>query len=50
MVSSMGWLISMYAYAEYSQVFGGAAALSTQWVGIHETNASFPLAAFEYLS
>lgn len=29
--SSMGGLISLYAIAEYPQVFGGAAALSTHW-------------------
>jgi len=50
MGSSMGGLISVYAYAEYPKVFGGAAALSTHWVGIHEANARFPLAAFDYLS
>lgn len=31
--SSMGGLISMYAICEYPQVFGGAACLSTHWVG-----------------
>ena len=31
--SSMGGLISFYALCEYPQVFGGAAALSTHWVG-----------------
>lgn len=31
MGSSMGGLISVYAVAEYPQVFGGAAALSTHW-------------------
>jgi len=50
MGSSMGGLISVYAYAEYPQVFGGAAGLSTHWVGTHTANASFPLAAFGYLS
>lgn len=29
--SSMGGLISLYAIAEYPQVFGGVAALSTHW-------------------
>lgn len=31
--SSMGGLISMYALCQYPQVFGGAACLSTHWVG-----------------
>lgn len=31
MGSSMGGLISLYALAEYPQVFGGAAAVSTHW-------------------
>ncbi|MFT3762977.1 MAG: alpha/beta hydrolase-fold protein [Pseudoxanthomonas sp.] len=31
MGSSMGGLISVYAIAEYPQVFGGAGALSTHW-------------------
>ncbi|GAB4406576.1 MAG: alpha/beta hydrolase-fold protein [Bacteroidia bacterium] len=33
--SSMGGLISMYALCEYPEVFGGAACLSTHWVGIY---------------
>jgi len=33
MGSSMGGLISMYAMAEYPQVFGAAACLSTHWPG-----------------
>ncbi len=35
--SSMGGLISWYAVAEYPQIFGGAAALSTHWPGIFVT-------------
>ena len=31
--SSMGGLISMYAFCEYPSVFGGAACLSTHWPG-----------------
>ena len=31
--SSMGGLISLYALCEYPEVFGGAACLSTHWVG-----------------
>jgi len=49
MGSSMGGLISVYAMSEYPQVFGGAAGLSTHWVGIREANAAIPLAAFNYL-
>lgn len=49
MGSSMGGLISVYAMNEYPQVFGGAAGLSTHWVGRHAANAAIPLAAFNYL-
>lgn len=34
MGSSMGGLISMYALAEYPQVFGAAACLSSHWPGV----------------
>jgi enterochelin esterase-like enzyme len=47
--SSMGGLISVYTLSEYPQVFGGAAGLSTHWVGGFQPNAALPLAAFEYL-
>ncbi|MEZ5196001.1 MAG: alpha/beta hydrolase-fold protein [Bacteroidales bacterium] len=33
MGSSMGGLISSYAITEYPEVFGGAACLSTHWIG-----------------
>lgn len=57
MGSSMGGLISLYAMSEYPQVFGGAACLSTHWVGRPTAwgtpeqlqNAGLPLAAFRYL-
>jgi enterochelin esterase-like enzyme len=49
MGSSMGGMISIYAMNEYPQVFGGAAGLSTHWVGIFEPNSALPLAAFNYL-
>lgn len=49
MGSSMGGLISIYAMCEYPQVFGGAAGLSTHWVGTFQANAALPLAAFTYL-
>lgn len=55
--SSMGGLISLYALCEYPQVFGGAAALSTHWIGKPTAwgrervrNAALPLAAMTYLS
>ncbi|MBL8519759.1 MAG: alpha/beta hydrolase [Betaproteobacteria bacterium] len=55
--SSMGGLISIYAMSEYPQVFGGAAGLSTHWVGRPTAwgservrNAALPLAAMLYLS
>jgi len=37
MGSSMGGLISLYAICEYPDVFGGAACLSTHWVGIPDS-------------
>ena len=56
MGSSMGGLISLYALAEYPQVFGGAGGVSTHWVGLPTAwgperlrNAALPLAAFHYL-
>lgn len=57
MGSSMGGLISLYTLCEYPDVFGGAAGLSTHWVGRPGAwgypdkvqNASMPLAAFNYL-
>jgi enterochelin esterase-like enzyme len=55
--SSMGGLISIYALCGYPQVFGGAAGLSTHWVGKPTAwgrervrNAALPLAAMTYLS
>ncbi|MFZ2986591.1 alpha/beta hydrolase [Ideonella sp.] len=49
MGSSMGGLISVYAMNEYPQVFGGAAGLSTHWIGSGTPNAAIPLAALRYL-
>jgi predicted alpha/beta superfamily hydrolase len=40
--SSMGGLISMYAICEYPDVFGGAACLSTHWIGTF-TKANNPI-------
>ena len=48
--SSMGGLISIYAVCEYPEVFGGAACLSTHWVGIStDENNPIPDAFIEYL-
>jgi enterochelin esterase-like enzyme len=47
--SSMGGLISLYALTEHPQVFGGAACLSTHWIGYFERNAEVPAAALAYL-
>ena len=47
--SSMGGLISLYALTEHPQVFGGAACLSTHWIGIFERNTEVPAAALAYL-
>ncbi len=49
MGSSMGGLISVYALCEYPQVFGGAAALSTHWIGAMQRNDDVPNAAIAYL-
>jgi enterochelin esterase-like enzyme len=45
----MGGLISLYALTEHPQVFGGAACLSTHWIGYFERNAEVPAAALAYL-
>ncbi len=47
--SSMGGLISAYALCEHPQVFGGAACLSTHWIGGFERNAEIPAAGRAYL-
>ena len=48
--SSMGGLISMYAICEYPNVFGGAACLSTHWVGTFTMdNNPVPNAFINYL-
>lgn len=49
MGASMGGLISIYGHCEYPQVFGGAAALSTHWIGVYERNDDIPGAALAYL-
>ncbi len=47
--SSMGGLISMYAICEYPDIFGGAACLSTHWIGSFEDNDLFPPIYLKYL-
>lgn len=48
--SSMGGLISIYAVCEYPGVFGGAACLSTHWVGTFtKDNNPVPEAMIGYL-
>ncbi|MFM7396286.1 MAG: alpha/beta hydrolase [Gammaproteobacteria bacterium] len=49
MGSSMGGLISLYAACEYPEIFGGAAALSTHWIGTYERNNEIPSALMSYL-
>ena len=49
--SSMGGLISMYAICTYPKIFGGAACLSTHWVGTFTLeNNPIPNAFIQYLS
>ncbi|WP_347839173.1 alpha/beta hydrolase-fold protein [uncultured Draconibacterium sp.] len=49
--SSMGGLISMYAICEYPDVFGGAACLSTHWIGIfNDDNNPIPGKFKEYMA
>lgn len=49
--SSMGGLISIYAICEYPKVFGGAACLSTHWLGTFASrNNPIPAAFIDYLS
>ena len=48
--SSLGALISMYAICEYPAIFGGAACLSTHWVGtLSVENNPIPNAFISYL-
>ncbi len=48
--SSMGGLISMYAFFEYPDIFGGAACLSTHWIGGFAANEQIPQAFQNYMS
>lgn len=50
MGSSMGGLMSIYAMSEYPEVFGGAACLSTHWIGTLDGDLTFPDAMHDYLA
>ncbi len=43
MGSSMGALASMYLLCEYPQIFGGAACLSTHWIGSLNLNPDYSM-------
>ncbi|WP_298900593.1 alpha/beta hydrolase-fold protein [uncultured Psychroserpens sp.] len=48
--SSMGGLMSMYAISEYPDIFGGAACISTHWVGGAPAEFNpLPEAIFQYM-
>jgi predicted alpha/beta superfamily hydrolase len=50
MGSSMGGLMSMYAISEYPEIFGGAACISTHWVGAMPMEENpYPDAIFKYM-
>ena len=50
MGSSRGGLISLYAICEYPEIFGGAACLSTHWIGTYSNlNNQIPDAFLEYM-
>lgn len=49
MGSSYGGLISLYAICEYPKVFGGAACMSTHWIGLFNPNNAIPDAIEKYL-
>jgi enterochelin esterase-like enzyme len=49
--SSMGGLISLYALCEYPTVFGGAACISTHWIGGWPPPVAYiPNGFYQYLS
>lgn len=43
MGSSMGALASMYLLCEYPEIFGGAACISTHWIGSLNLNSDFTM-------
>jgi len=46
--SSYGGLISLYAISEYPEIFGGAACLSTHWIGTFDDNPVIAQAVIDY--
>lgn len=50
MGSSYGGLISMYAISEYPDIFGGAACLSTHWIGTFEDNPIIAQSFIDYFN
>jgi predicted alpha/beta superfamily hydrolase len=50
MGSSMGGLISIYAIAEFPEIFGGAACISTAWLSFVEPGYAIPEAAIHYIA
>jgi enterochelin esterase-like enzyme len=49
MGADLGGQIALYAMNEYPEVFGGAAGLSTHWMGRARPNDELPQAALAYL-
>jgi enterochelin esterase-like enzyme len=49
MGSSMGGLISMYAFFEYPEIFGGAACLSTHWTLGYASTDEIPESFRQYI-
>lgn len=49
MGSSMGGLMSLYLVAQYPEVFGGAACLSTHWYGSLDAGDTFGNAMMDYI-
>jgi predicted alpha/beta superfamily hydrolase len=48
--SSMGGLISLYAFCEYPDIFGGAACISTHWPGTFMKEDRIPESFIEYIT
>ena len=48
--SSMGGLISLYAFCEYPEIFSRAACLSTHWIGTFSDNRQIPDALVSYMN
>ncbi len=48
--SSRGGVVSLYGLCEYSELFAGAACMSTHWIGSFDKNAEATDAALSYLA